>query len=525
MEKAAKSREGALQAALAGSALGVAILDLEGRFLEVNEAYARMSGVPAETLRGKRLSDVFHDGDEAAQAAAAFEKLARGDVRTVQTEWRHKLADGRVLWQDITANRLPAEGDQPDRIVVVSVDLTERKRVEGEIERLKRQNDLILNAVTEGVVGVDDEGRITFINEAGARLLGYRPAEIVGKERHALLHHSRAEGVSYPEAKCPIHATLHDGSVHHASGEVFWRKDGKPLPVDYTSAPIREGGRLVGAAIIFADVSDRAQAEVIAKRANKRVLEIYERIPEAFFALDRDFRLVYMNPVAEKMRRTPKEAVLGQVLWEAFPDLKGTRFDAEYHRAMKDQVTVHVEEHYPRMGMWFEATAYPSDEGLSIYFRDITLRKRIEEEAKAASISRPLVRRIVQDLVETGGVAHQILQQVGRKLAADNPSESIGGFLKAYTDMGLGKVDIEKEEGQRYAFQGADLLEKRPGSRVATCSFTLGYLSEAVSKVHRGEPTLGTEIECQSRGAPHCRFIVQVKKPEEGLARRVKELV
>jgi PAS domain S-box-containing protein len=386
-------------------------------------------------------------------------------------------------------------------------------------------NDLILNAVTEGVISIDAAGRITFANEAGGRLLGYRPAEMTGKEHHALLHHSRAEGVPYPESRCPISATLSDGSVHHASGEVFWRKDGKPVPVDYTSAPIREEGKLVGAVVIFADVSERSHAEEIARRANQKILEIYERIPEAFFALDREFRLVYMNPVAERMRHTPKEAVMGKVLWDAFPDLKDTRFFGEYHRAMAEMKPVTVEEHYPRMGMWFEATAYPAEDGLSIFFRDVTLRKRMEEEAKTASISRPLVRKIVQDLVETGGVAHQILQQVGRKLAAENTSPTVADYLKSYTDMGLGKIEIEKEEGQRYAFRGTDLLEKRPGSRVATCSFTLGFLSEAVSHLNHDETTLGTEIECQSRGAPSCRFIVQVKKPEEGLARRVKELV
>jgi PAS domain S-box-containing protein len=295
--------------------------------------------------------------------------------------------------------------------------------------------------------------------------------------------------------------------------------------VEYTSAPIREEGKLVGAAIIFADVSDRAQAEAIAKRANQRVIEIYERIPEAFFALDREFRIVYMNPVAERMRSAPKETVMGKVLWDAFPDLKGTRFDAEYHRAMAEMTPVSVEERYARMGMWFEATAYPTEEGLSIFFRDVTLRKKLEDESRAASIARPLVRKIVADLVETGGVAHQILQQVGRKLAAERQADNVGEYLRAFTDMGLGSVSLEKEEGQRFAFQGTDLLEKRPGSRVPTCAFTLGYLSEAVSRQHKGEPTLGTEIECQSRGAPHCRFIIQVKKPEEGLARRVKELV
>lgn len=514
-----------VQSAFGQSALPIAVLDATGRVVECNAAYARLLGRTPESLAGASIREFVDPADQAAlaRAEAHFRDILEGRVSSYHAEWPTPPSAGvPPRWVEIHASLVRGP---PDRIVIVGVDVTERRHALEELQRLRRQNDLILNAVAEGVLGMDAGGRITFVNEAGARILGYRSAELVGKERHALIHHSRSEGVAYPESRCPISATLLDGSVHHASGEVFWRKDGKPVPVDYTSAPIREEGRLVGAAIIFADVSERTQAELVARRANQKILEIYERIPEAFFALDRDFRLVYMNPVAERLRHTPKEAVMGKVLWDAFPDLKGSKFDAEYHRAMKEMTPVSVEEHYPRMGMWFEATAYPTEDGLSIFFRDVTLRKRIEEDSKASSISRPLVRRIVQDLVETGGVAHQILQQVGRKLAAENPADSVAGYLKAYTEMGLGKVELEKEEGQRYAFQGTDLLEKRPGSRIATCSFTLGYLSEAVSHQHKGEPTLGTEIECQSRGAPHCRFIVQVKKPEEGLARRVKELV
>lgn len=186
-----------------------------------------------------------------------------------------------------------------------------------------------------------------------------------------------------------------------------------------------------------------------------------------------------------------------------------------------------MEEYWAPFDRWFEAVVIPTDEGLSLFLRDVTDRKRAEEAARQESIARPLARRIVHDLVEQGAVAHQILTQVGRKLAAETPAGDLDGHLAAYRAMGLGQIEVEKREtnGGRYAFHGVDLLERRPESRVATCSFTLGYLSEAVAHLHKGEPTLGTEIECQSRGAAKCRFIVQVKRPEEGLARRVKELI
>lgn len=289
-------------------------------------------------------------------------------------------------------------------------DASERKRVELELERLRRQQELLLNSVTEGILSLDDRGKITFANPAAAKMLGFRADEMVGQSEHDLFHHHRSDGTPYPEEMCPIHRSVQDGTIHHASGEVFWKKGGQSLPVEYTSAPIREHGRLVGASIIFVNTSGRAAG---------------------------------------------------------------------------------------------------AGDGI----------------AHEASIERRLAGRVVQDIVEQGNVAHQTLTQVGRKLAAQTPAIKLEEHLEAFRAMGLGALAIEKGEAGRYAFTGEDLLERRPESRVATCSFTLGYLSEAVALLHKGEPTLGTEIECQSRGAPRCRFIVQVKKPEEGLARRVKELI
>lgn len=404
-------------------------------------------------------------------------------------------------------------------------DITDRRRGEHELERLRRQQELLLHSVAEGVVGVDAAGIITVANPAAAKLLGYRLEELVGRNEHELFHGSRADGTPYAAESCPIHRSVQDGTIHHASGEVFRRKSGATFPVEYTSAPVREKGKIVGASLIFSDVSERKRAEEILRETNHRILSIYETMPDPFFSLDREWRITYLNPAAERLVDLTRDRAVGKAFWSAVPDLAGTRAEAEYRRAVQERSRARIESVSPTSGKWLEATVYGADDGISVYLRDVTDLKRGAEAVREANIARPLARRIVQDLVEQGGVAHQILTQVGRKLAAETPARTLDDHLAAYRDMGLGKVEAEKGEGGRYSFHGVDLLERRPESRVATCSFTLGYLSEAVSHVHRGEPTLGTEIECQSRGAARCRFVVQVKKPEEGLARRVKELI
>jgi PAS domain S-box-containing protein len=126
---------------------------------------------------------------------------------------------------------------------------------------LRQQNELILQAAGEGIYGLDLEGRVTFANPAAARLTGHTVAELVGQPMHDLVHHTRGSGRPYPRRACPIYAALRDGAVHQVEDETFWRKDGSPVPVDFTSTPIFQGGRVVGAVVVFRDVSERRRAD------------------------------------------------------------------------------------------------------------------------------------------------------------------------------------------------------------------------------------------------------------------------
>lgn len=124
-----------------------------------------------------------------------------------------------------------------------------------------RRLSLILDAAGEGIYGVDNAGRTTFINPAGAQMVGWAAPDLIGRGQHAVLHHTRSDGSPYPKEACPIYAAFRDGAVHHVDTEVFFRKDGGSFPVDYTSTPIRERGELVGAVVTFRDITERRQAE------------------------------------------------------------------------------------------------------------------------------------------------------------------------------------------------------------------------------------------------------------------------
>lgn len=124
-----------------------------------------------------------------------------------------------------------------------------------------QQNQLLLKAAGEGIYGVDTEGRATFVNPAAERILGWKADELLGKNIHVAIHHSHTDGSDYCVQDCPIFAAFRDGTVRRVDDEVFWCRDGHAVPVEYTSTPVYEHNTLVGAVVIFRDVSERKSAE------------------------------------------------------------------------------------------------------------------------------------------------------------------------------------------------------------------------------------------------------------------------
>ncbi|OWY63918.1 histidine kinase [cyanobacterium TDX16] len=164
-------------------------------------------------------------------------------------------------------------------------EISVREQAQASLERLSRQNELILNSAGEGIYGLNAKGKITFVNPAAARMLGYRVRELIGsncdrdleihasyflpetrdrsnaKFIHAILNHSQPDGTPYAWEESPIYATLQTGAVQYITNDIFYRRDGSKFPVEYVSTPIREQGKIVGAVAIFKDITERQIVE------------------------------------------------------------------------------------------------------------------------------------------------------------------------------------------------------------------------------------------------------------------------
>ena len=145
-------------------------------------------------------------------------------------------------------------------------------------EEIERQNQLLLSAVGDGIYGIDVDGNATFVNKAAEQILGWKKEELAGKNIHDVIHHSYPNGEHYHVFKCPIYAACKDGEVHSVDDEVFWSKNGTPVAVEYKSTPVTENGLLIGAVVIFRDITQRKSIQAKLLKAIKEVDTLKERL-------------------------------------------------------------------------------------------------------------------------------------------------------------------------------------------------------------------------------------------------------
>ncbi len=135
--------------------------------------------------------------------------------------------------------------------------ISDRLKTRADLERVSHQNELILNSAGEGIYGLDTKGKITFINPAAAQILGYEVTELQNQPMHEIVNHSTAEGMAYSWLENPIYQTIQTREVHYVTNEIFSRKDKSSFPIEYVSTPIMEKEQIVGAVVIFKDITER----------------------------------------------------------------------------------------------------------------------------------------------------------------------------------------------------------------------------------------------------------------------------
>jgi polar amino acid transport system substrate-binding protein len=288
-----------------------------------------------------------------------------------------------------------------------------QKQLEAAVDR----SGLILDSAGEGIFGVDLDGKVAFINPAANRMLGYGPEELIGEEVHAQIHHSRADGSVYPKDECPMYRTHVDGTEHHVSDEVLWRKDGTPFPVEYTSMPIKKDGRVVGVVVTFMDITERRDMEIQIESTKSQLEYILDTGPIGV-AFSTKGKIHFANPRFIEM--------FGVGVGDASPDLyvKPEERDLLISRLKAEgkvenyDVQLYNRDHEIRdILITYLPMTYDGEEGILGWLLDITDRKKAEKEIQEKYTELSRFRRMAigreQKMINLKKEINELLESTG----------------------------------------------------------------------------------------------------------------
>jgi PAS domain S-box-containing protein len=237
----------------------------------------------------------------------------------------------------------------------------------------------IVQSSADSIIGSTLDGIITDWNPGAERLYGYTADEAIGRPLAILAPPERARQID------ELLERVRQGESIAEVEVVARARGGKRFDISLTISPVRDdAGQIVACSAIARDISARKVAEAERLATHQHTRQVLERITDGFFALDLDWRFTYVNEAAERLAGQNRDALLGTSLWEAFPDILETPIATFYQRTIADGVPASIEFYYPPLGLWIDAMAYPSPDGLSVFFRDVTASRRMEQDVRAS---------------------------------------------------------------------------------------------------------------------------------------------
>ena len=288
MTEALRATESRYRELVDGVPVGLAVVDDQGLVRFANPAAHRLAGLEVlDDLLGQPVAALVRP-DERERCAAALRRALVDRVAPGPARYHLNHSDGVII-----SAPLPHEWEGQPAALLLLQDVSALLDARDQSSRVTEQLQGILEATADGVVGVDQDGLITFMNPAAAALLNLDPVRALGLSSHALYHHSSADGTPNPQEDCPCLRPARGGAAVRLPGEILWRSDGTALPVDYRALPLR--GDRAGAVITFHDVSERLRNRERLARLAGFQSAVLDSMLALTAVIDNDGRIIAVN--------------------------------------------------------------------------------------------------------------------------------------------------------------------------------------------------------------------------------------
>jgi PAS domain S-box-containing protein len=358
----------------------------------------RMYGWAAEEALGRDVGECVRLQMTGAERSELRRRTAK-DGRS-RRECTAERKDGSIVDVELITVAVPDEHGEPAGFLGVHRDISERKRYERDHRRLVE----VVQASSELIGVADLEGRMIFVNEAGRRLVGLDGTQDISRT-HVLDWFAPEDRALVRDDILPvIRAGGRWAGERYGDSAIRLRhfRTAAAIPIFWDCFRLgdQRTGEPFGFGMVGRDVSERHRAEAVLRDSEQRTRTILESVTDAFYAMDLEWRFTYLNEKAVQFasrlagEELTREGLLGRSLWDTLPAIVGTGIEERYHRALREQQTEVFEYPYPGGGPVFDVHAYPSAQGLSVYFRDITAAKRAASESGVSARRQGLVANL-----------------------------------------------------------------------------------------------------------------------------------